>query len=285
MSTLLIVAWGLILARILLSGFVIVRAHGYKKPAETEGSDAEKKGWKEAVQSYLPKGAKSWARIVILIVALGSLLFIFNATFPRWAEAYAKIGGPVGYLLLGMVLVGVILAAGLPKTAYTLGSVLGAVVMGFLIVALFYLPSCPQGDTACWQQVAEQERQKREEAVRKREAEMVRVYAQRGFCDNIARLYRFETTRPALPFNPGASCSPDIWHKGHCIYVQVRGSAKRHPEKICHKDGVVNEMPENVEFVWSADEPFSDYVQLSTPRAPRKPQVQRKTKVPREPLI
>src|SRR3989344_4145147 len=110
-----------------------------------------------------------WARLVIPVAAIGFALLAINAIFPRWAEAYATIGGPVSYLLFGMILVGIISAAGLKKTSHALGSVLGAVMVGFLVVALFYVPSCVKGDTVCEKEVAAQEQKKLQDEAKREE--------------------------------------------------------------------------------------------------------------------
>jgi|GEM_PF-4810211 hypothetical protein len=64
------------------------------------------------------------------------------------------------------------------------------------------------------------------------------------------------------PINPEASCAPDLWFEGHCIYVQRARWTNDHT--VYRNCG--GKLPNDVEFAWSADETFVGAVALSQPR-------------------
>ncbi len=84
-------------------------------------------------------------------------------------------------------------------------------------------------------------------------------------CNGIKTPYHFGTEKPDKPFNSAGECSGDLWHKGHCIWATQAGS--NIPQgPYCDKDGKKNIARNDLEYVWSADEPFDGYYRLSSPR-------------------
>ena len=68
--------------------------------------------------------------------------------------------------------------------------------------------------------------------------------------------------RQPVRINPEGRCAPDLWHDGHCLYVQ-RAAWTNDGHIYRHCGGA---LPKDVEWAWSADEPFTGAVALSPPR-------------------
>jgi hypothetical protein len=66
-------------------------------------------------------------------------------------------------------------------------------------------------------------------------------------------------TEPGEPVDKNAQCRAALWYKGHCIFVQQAHSTKA-LGPFCDKEGKETAaLPIDLEYAWSADEPFVNY--------------------------
>ena len=84
-------------------------------------------------------------------------------------------------------------------------------------------------------------------------------------CPGLKEPYRFEATKPHFPVNKVGRCSSDFWYAGHCIKVQLAGSTKE-LGPFCHTGGKTDELPPDIEYAWSAGNPFEGAYRLGPPR-------------------
>lgn len=78
------------------------------------------------------------------------------------------------------------------------------------------------------------------------------------FCANRKMEHFFGTT--PVQVNPAGECAIDLWTYGHCVYVMVASSSAMQGP-LC--DGG---LPDDVEWVWTADTPFTGHIRLPPPR-------------------
>jgi hypothetical protein len=103
------------------------------------------------------------------------------------------------------------------------------------------------------------------------QTQVVRV---QGPCDGIKRRHHFGT-EPGDPINPAGQCALDFWlPPGLCIYqkpavIKVLGLGEAPtigPLGNCPEGKGETKGPKDVEYTWSAGEPFDGFYMLSPPR-------------------
>ena len=153
---------------------------------------------------------------------------------------------------------------GLPRAA-----MLGA---GAVLLLLVLYDLATTSDRACQQSRAEAAQQRAAQEQVRLAAEQARLDAQfpeRRVCTSIKTLWHFGTEKPDMAFNPAGQCVGYIWYDGHCIFLKRAG--REEPEgplcdpKMTGRSGLAT-LPQDGEYVWSADTPFDGYVQLNPPR-------------------
>ena len=150
---------------------------------------------------------------------------------------------------------------GLPRAA-----MLGAGAVLLLLVAYDLATTC---DSACQQTRAEAAQQRAAQD----QARMTASQPAAPQC-NVNRMpYHYEAKRPSVPVNPGGLCATALFFSGHCLFVtqadhnEVLGPfCKGEGARVSDKNGNTVELPVDIEYVWSADEPFDDGIGLWQPR-------------------
>jgi hypothetical protein len=76
-----------------------------------------------------------------------------------------------------------------------------------------------------------------------------------------------------MPINPGGICAVALFFAGHGIFVTQAGHHetlgpyyKGDGARVWDKNGNTVELPVDIEYVWSAGEPFDDSIGLWQPR-------------------
>jgi hypothetical protein len=185
----------------------------------------------------------------ILIVGIVAIYFGFSAKL-------------VLALLAGL---GILCCASLVE-GYVRAGMLGTGVILLLLVAYDLATSC---DNAC-QQVRAQAAQQR---AAQEQARMTASQPAAPQCDVNRMPYHYEAKRPSVPINPGGICASALFFDGHCLFViqahhdEVLGPfCKGEGARVWDKNGNTVELPVDIEYVWSADEPFDGSIGLWQPR-------------------
>jgi len=168
-------------------------------------------------------------------------------------------------LVTWMLVLGLILAALAWMAGHT-GWAGGFATLAILAVALYNL-----WVHTCWTQSCEMQ-QRSEASIKTAKWQAAAVQQQYAAtpavlqqCPGLKEPYQFEATKPHAPVNKVGRCSSDFWHAGHCIKVQVAGSAKE-LGPFCHTGGKTYELPPDIEYAWSAGNPFEGAYRLGPPR-------------------
>jgi hypothetical protein len=143
---------------------------------------------------------------------------------------------------------------GLPRAA-----MIGASAVLLLLVAYNLATTC---DSAC--------QQSRAEAAQQRAAQEQARAARTGlvdptYCSGQKIPHNFGREK-GEPVNRTGECFTELWYQGHCIYAQQANETKRLGPYCDTKGGSNPPLPEDVEYVWSADqEGFDGYIRRSQP--------------------
>ena len=181
----------------------------------------------------------------IVIVGIVAIQFGFSAKL-----VLALLAG-VGVLFCAS------LFEGLPRAA-----MIGASAVLLVLVAYNLVTTC---DIACQQSRAEatQQRTAQEQANRERAAQARLVDP--TYCSNKKLPWHFGKDK-GEPVNRAGECFTELWYQDHCIYAQQANETKSLGPYCDAKGGSNPPLPEDVEYVWSADqEGFDGYIRRSQP--------------------
>lgn len=223
----------------------------------------------------------NWALVVIFLPLLVLAVFVVLPALPIGYSTYASHGGATGWVLVSIIML-LVVAFTIPQSWLRIPAaiVLGALLAWVTVPAATWtvLGYCSPADLACKREAAAAAAVKAE-AERRREIEAAARRASipqqpvSADCNVDRKAHYFPSGKPAYKFNPGGKCAPALFIDGHCVYVTQNGSDKTLGPICNNGDGVPRDrlgnktdMPEDIDRVWSAGEPFSGSIGLWQPR-------------------